>query len=144
MNHSALLKLSHHILNVRPITLILNNSGSPPGTVVRATGYEQKSTRIRIQRLRMIGIRLLASEEWGRRFAKAGRREIANGLNGDINVCIGGDDQCQGGVCYGDNGGPVVGWNEDGELLQIGVVSFGDTVCANIDRADIPWTQNVQ
>ncbi len=151
VNDVALLRLSRPISKARPITLNINHTGPPAGTVVRATGYGQKSTRVHSKRLRMVDITLLATEECRRRFSKAGRREIANGLNGDINVCIGGDEQCQGGVCFGDSGGPVVGRNVDGELLQLGVVSYGDTVCGSWDSADvyvkvsqyIPWIQEV-
>lgn len=37
-------------------------------------------------------------------------------------ICAGAEGQDS---CYGDSGGPLVHYNEHGEAVQIGIVSFG-------------------
>jgi secreted trypsin-like serine protease len=48
------------------------------------------------------------------------------------NVCAGDLEAAGKSACYGDSGGPLVGKGDDGQPVQIGVVSGGPQVCGDV------------
>jgi len=48
-----------------------------------------------------------------------------------------------GGSCYGDSGGPVFWQDDNGDLILVGITSWGDAQCVSASfnyRTDIPET----
>jgi len=138
LNDIALVRLSQKVRNAKFLQINSNVDGPDPGTIVRATGYGKVTTRATSQSLRMVDIAVLSTNECRNRFRRGGKSTIGNGIRSDVHVCVGRDSLCQeGGVCFGDSGGPIVARMPDGSLVQIGVTSYGDTQCANEGSADV-------
>lgn len=134
----AVLRVATPIENPRIIQLNSNAEGPDPGTIVRATGYGLISSAFPSNSLRMVDIPILSTEECRRRFRNTGKIRVARGLERIHHICSGRDLNCRsGGPCFGDSGGSVVARIPDGSLVQVGVTSFGDATCANIDSADV-------
>jgi trypsin len=55
-----------------------------------------------------------------------------NGRLTKLNVCAGDLQQPGKSACYGDSGGPLVARDDNGNTVQIGVVSGGPTVCGDV------------
>jgi trypsin len=55
-----------------------------------------------------------------------------NGRLTKLNVCAGDLQQSGKSACYGDSGGPLVARDDNGNTVQIGVVSGGPTVCGDV------------
>ena len=59
----------------------------------------------------------------------------------DHQVCAGGLDGS--GACFGDSGGPLFVYDEELDMhIQVGLTSFGDPLCGQVDkRPPAVWTK---
>eukprot|EP00171_Calliarthron_tuberculosum_P011875 IDg11875t1 len=125
INDVAVARLNAPVSASRVLTLNSNSRGPVPGTIVRATGYGKVTTTAMSSHLHFVDVAVLSSNECRRRFYASGSDGMARGVDGQVHVCTGRDDDCTaGGVCFGDSGGPIVARTTGGSLLQIGVTSY--------------------
>lgn len=103
----------------------VNRSFPPPGAYTRVAGYGQT-----IQKqfsggpiLRVVDVPVVAMSKCKRDYSRADML-LATRLREDVQLCAGLDaGGCD--ACQGDSGGPLTTFDDDGNVVQVGVVSFG-------------------
>eukprot|EP00177_Eucheuma_denticulatum_P007767 GFKZ01014127.1.p1 GENE.GFKZ01014127.1~~GFKZ01014127.1.p1 ORF type:complete len:569 (+),score=55.07 GFKZ01014127.1:311-2017(+) len=124
LNDIALVKLKS---DVPPGTVFLkvstNDSVPVDRSYVRASGYGRTGTSNGGRGLRQVDVPVVAMDLCRRYYGKMNPR-IGFRLNEELQLCAGlrrgGCDACQ-----GDSGGPLIVFDGEGEMVQVGIVSFG-------------------
>ncbi|PXF45846.1 Serine protease 30 [Gracilariopsis chorda] len=125
-NDIALVQLSSPApASSRFVHVNMNSSFPPPGAYARVSGYGQT-----IQKqfsggpmLRLVDVPVVAMTKCKRDYSRADIL-LASRLREDVQLCAGLDaGGCD--ACQGDSGGPLTTFDENGNVVQVGVVSFG-------------------
>ena len=126
LNDIAILELSKPITaNVQSITLPQDFGDYSNRSVYQIFGLGQTSTEDTggPNYLRWAEVQPLTDSECS---------ALVNGYNAEESLCANGfEDRDYTGVCRGDSGGPLTYKDDNGNYQQIGVVSYGSTVCEN-------------
>eukprot|EP00737_Agarophyton_chilense_P000615 gb/GEZJ01000683.1/.p1 GENE.gb/GEZJ01000683.1/~~gb/GEZJ01000683.1/.p1 ORF type:complete len:550 (-),score=56.56 gb/GEZJ01000683.1/:32-1681(-) len=101
-----------------------NNSYPPPGAYARVAGYGQTiQKRFSGPTLNRVDVPVVSMRNCKRAYGKADSG-IASRLNDALQVCAGlRDGGCD--ACQGDSGGPLATFDDKGNVILIGIVSFG-------------------
>ncbi len=123
-NDLALLKLSAPANIDNGIPLNSRETAPAPGTIVRAAGFGSTSPTLRADgNLRYIDLKVTDINTCRKKMSRV-RSEIGSGIQRRYHLCAN-YDNCEGGLCYGDSGGPVFARNIDERLVQVGITSYG-------------------
>ena len=130
INDLALLELSRPITdNVQSITLPQDFGDYSDAAVYQIFGLGQTSTTDTsgANYLRWAEIEPLTDAECA---------SLVTGFNSEESLCANGfEDRAYTGICSGDSGGPLTYVDGNGMYQQIGIVSYGSSIC---ESADIP------
>lgn len=109
-----------------------NHSVPVDGGYVRASGYGRTVQKSEVPALKQVDVPVVPMSKCKSEYGRVNFL-LARGLNSDLQLCAGLDDGgCD--ACQGDSGGPLVLFDTSGDVVQVGVVSFG-IGCA---RAELP------
>ncbi|KAI0566061.1 Trypsin [Gracilaria domingensis] len=136
--------------SARFVHLNVNASYPPPGAYARVAGYGQTIRKNfgGAPALRRVDVPVVAMRKCKRDYSRADLF-IANRLSNEIQMCAGLEEGgCD--ACQGDSGGPLSTFDENGNVIQIGVVSFG-IGCARAGfpgvytrmSAFVPWLEGL-
>lgn len=130
INDLALLELSRPITdNVQSITLPQDFGDYSDASVYQIFGLGQTSTTDTSvpNYLRWAEVKPLTDSECA---------ALVSGFNAQETLCANGfEDRDYTGICRGDSGGPLTYVDDNGMYQQIGIVSYGSSIC---ESADIP------
>lgn len=124
LNDIALVKLKGDVPQGTVFLKVSTNNSVPVDrSYVRASGYGRTRTSNGGRGLRQVDVPVVAMDVCRRYYGKMNPR-IGLRLNEELQLCAGlrrgGCDACQ-----GDSGGPLIVFDEEGEMVQVGIVSFG-------------------
>lgn len=105
---------------------MININGTVPGAgeYARVSGYGQTSETAGFDEyLRQVDVPIVSMPECRRSYRHA-NAALANRLSAMSQICAG---ELRGGcdACHGDSGGPLAVTDKHGNLVQVGIVSFG-------------------
>ena len=97
-----------------------NNSSPVPGAYARVAGYGLTSRKQFSPRLLQVDVPIVNMDQCKDAYGASTKAR----LNEDLQMCAGlRDGGCD--ACHGDSGGPLAIFNDDNQLIQVGIVSFG-------------------
>ncbi len=124
VNDLALLKLSYPITdNVQSITLPQDFGDYSDASVFQIFGLGLTSTNAPYQPsyLRWAEVQPLTDSECA---------DMVSGFHSQESLCATGfEGRVYSGICAGDSGGPLTYLDDDGVYQQIGIVSYGSSIC---------------
>jgi trypsin len=126
----AVLRLGEAVSDITPVTYAgsaaQDNRIAPDNTKITVVGWGQLTwLRPGPEDLHQAGLPRNT-------IAECNGLNFYNGRLTKLNVCAGDLRQPGKSACYGDSGGPLLGRDDNGKTVQIGVVSGGPTVCGDV------------
>lgn len=122
----ALVKLKSGPVAAKPFLLPKNQELLAENTFVRATGYGSYSESwptLSTDEARTVDVPVVPMDTCKQYYARRSE-DLANSMMSSVQFCAGFDDgMCD--ACTGDSGSPVTLYDTNGNVVQVGIVSFG-------------------
>jgi len=121
VNDLALLRTQAEI-TAEPILLNNNDDIPQPRDIVRAAGYGLTLSETDRGSLNIVDVSEVPFSDCKEAYREISAGEPLPGLSAKQHICAGPDDVCDGGVCRGDSGGPIM-VRRGTKFVQVGVTS---------------------